>query len=1235
MAITLINPDGKYSTLPGAFTYVAGPPPAQLALMAIAPGQGDPAGGTQVFISGQGFLQGAAAQLVDVLSASNVVTLANIQVIGPTAITATIPAQPASSGANWDLHVRNTGSADAVILKAWTYGTGTRRYVPQGTRLPLESNSRKYNRPNQNNRNTVAWQGVTGDFTQSSPGVTDVVITGYDGRNPRLYQGSKDPLGTNAVAFRDVTATNLLNADGSPVRDQCCGASNWNNRTYYAYEPRSFVMPNTTWPNLVFWNDGYYGGGLNIFWNNNGVLTNTEQGASPYNWGVNDYVGGGNDMMGAMIDFNLDGYPDFAFAGEGSNWVMLSCGTGFARPDCGGALLSINGVVTPSGTAQTVTYSNQWQDSRVGNNAYVGAKLIIDAGANQEVVTITGIPSSTSNQFTAVFTKPHPAGVGFAPYINMTSTTQVVKANTDVTVKLPNLQGIGMQYYQYIFFDAGTPQEERFQVGGAAIDYTNKTIAFRFAKTHTLAGGMTVTTGSSHLYVADASRFTTNFGQAYSIVAGDVDGNGSEDLITGHTQGGGSLHVWLNNASTLKTAGLDPNAFTFTEATATTFNQNQPNGDVHALAFFPTSKTNLPDLLVGFNSCPTCPGTGSQELLFVNQGGGKYLKGLPSNGVPNPTGCTQPTRVPQNDIDAIYRYEIADVDGNGALDVLTWMEQSGRANTTPRALKLWLNDGTGCFFGQTTNYNNNTGGAVDNFFNGLPQLYQHILGDINKDGLPDMIMPFNSIQTREYINQSGVLTDKTVYNLPDSRPGTNSSVKWWAATDAALLKDVNGDGYPDLITSVRNTPPQPYYYFPTRILDTDGSVKLYLNDQSGNFPVDNSLTNLPTHVNGNNKVVTDLPIATNAIDSATVDAVAQNGAKYPGPDLLLGNMSTYSTATIPFNTSEPWYNTMGSVRLLLNQPDANGKPTGVFVDGTYPRLPTNSTFMFASQVKFADLSNSGHQDIIIGQGDFPTVRIWQNTGNGYFVDVTGTALIPSTLPAGGNCYNYQMGVRQLEVQNFDKDSLNLPDVMVAGECTLRLLINHSDTVNHKIVLVDETESAAWNGNAAPRIPSPPGAVNSIVTGDYDCNGSPDVYLLAGNGNAERVLLNSGCQAGQQCGYFSDVSGSYLPPASRYSGCIGTDCYGNSRAIGVNYQNANTDILISRYSDDDTVRPYRLLLNTCGGMFNEVSQASWMPFPSSNDKTWNVVKGNIFGQSGNNLDLLFLNNWGPRIYRNMP
>jgi hypothetical protein len=302
----------------------------------------------------------------------------------------------------------------------------------------------------------------------------------------------------------------------------------------------------------------------------------------------------------------------------------------------------------------------------------------------------------------------------------------------------------------------------------------------------------------------------------------------------------------------------------------------------------------------------------------------------------------------------------------------------------------------------------------------------------------------------------------------------------------------------------------------------------------------------------------------------------------------------------------------------------------VFVDGTYPRLPTGAIFLYASTVKFVDLDLDGHQDIIIGRGDQQSIKVWQNTGNGYYVDVTSTAIPGEDYDS--SCGNNYAAVRDLVIRNFDGDNLGLPDVLVAGECHTRILINHSDPVSHTIKLVDETDPPIG------RMPNPPNA-SSVVVGDFDCNGSPDLYIID-TAYHEHVLINAACTLGGPCGVFSESSTNYLPPGSFFpsgtcSAPIGQDCSQNTKAVGISYDSSNVDILISRYSDDNYLRPYRLLKNQCGSTFKELSLAAWGPLPLINDKTLGVVPGDIFGRHDGNMDLLFLNEYGPRVYMNSP
>jgi len=380
-------------------------------------------------------------------------------------------------------------------------------------------------------------------------------------------------------------------------------------------------------------------------------------------------------------------------------------------------------------------------------------------------------------------------------------------------------------------------------------------------------------------------------------------------------------------------------------------------------------------------------------------------------------------------------------------------------------------------------------------------------------------------------------------------------------------------------------------------------------------------------------VVSALPIASFAMDSARL---------YPtGPMAIMITSNTiYSPASaIPsIFQGTPFYSQTGSHRLLIanNWTAANPYGNGTYSDQTYPLLPTNGeTFTNANSVKFVDLDLDGYQDLVIGDSYTGNVMIWRGTASGNFIDVTSTAIPYGIQGSGGG-----ETVRQILAAPLSESNLGLQDLfLVRTGGGSRILINHSDVQNHKILLVDETTT--YTGQPNERLANPPNGISAVIA-NLDCTGGPDIYMLDDNGG-EHFFSNSSCLQGGNCGFFTDLTNQtgVLPPQSLGSQCVGTDCGGNVKVLPINYDSGNTDLFIARSSAAWTVRPHRLLQNNCGS-FTDVTLATWSPMPADDDALSldGALIGDIFGhaqqgQTGNIQDLLILSNYAPRIYENTP
>jgi hypothetical protein len=116
VAVQVVNPDGQSVTQPGAFTYLASPPPPgpPPILTSLAPTAGSTAGGTAVVLTGQNFVAGAG---LVVLFGGTAATVTPGSVTA-TSITVTTPAHAAGAA---DVTVVNPDGQSVVHPGAFTY----------------------------------------------------------------------------------------------------------------------------------------------------------------------------------------------------------------------------------------------------------------------------------------------------------------------------------------------------------------------------------------------------------------------------------------------------------------------------------------------------------------------------------------------------------------------------------------------------------------------------------------------------------------------------------------------------------------------------------------------------------------------------------------------------------------------------------------------------------------------------------------------------------------------------------------------------------------------------------------------------------------------------------------------------------------------------------------------------------------------------------------------------------
>ncbi len=301
----------------------------------------------------------------------------------------------------------------------------------------------------------------------------------------------------------------------------------------------------------------------------------------------------------------------------------------------------------------------------------------------------------------------------------------------------------------------------------------------------------------------------------------------------------------------------------------------------------------------------------------------------------------------------------ADLNGDGQLDLLT-------ANIYSSTVGVLLGTGTGSFAGPAL-YNTGTGSFPLSL----------AVADLNGDGHPDVLTANSLANTVGVLlgTGSGALTNRTDYSV-----GTTSN------PNSLAVADVNGDGYPDVLTANQGSNTVGV------LLGTGsggfGAVATYA---AGPFGGPHSLAVADVNGDGHPDVLTAnstadavgvlLGTGQGSFGAATLYALGPNSRPFAvavadvngdgRPDVLTANSGT------------------GTAGVLL------GTGTGSFgAVSTYSTGPASQPVGLA----VADLNGDGHPDLLAATDSAPAVCILLGTGTGSFGAATAYSAGPNSYP---------------------------------------------------------------------------------------------------------------------------------------------------------------------------------------------------------------------------------------------
>lgn len=575
-----------------------------------------------------------------------------------------------------------------------------------------------------------------------------------------------------------------------------------------------------------------------------------------------------------------------------------------------------------------------------------------------------------------------------------------------------------------------------------------------------------------------------------------------------------------------------------------------------------------------------------------------------------------------------------DFDRNGTIDFviaesfLFGFDQFGRnvVQDSPSVNHLFLNDGFGGFTDGTTFLRNNTPGLT----------FDVLVADLDNDADLDLVfvrsqssnvLAVNSLYSQPpdvtRSDDPPMFSDQTVRYIPPALGNSFifpfGSRSGSGITTGLATADLNGDGRPDMIVA------------------EGGLFSL------GDFPL--VFTN-----NG--------PVGVDALQTRVdgIQIFKPLNAPFPPPRIPFGSGSNFGPNGF---LSDDFRGPGNYYGVVVGDLDLNGTPDILFTrNGDGPALYlnfsggrlfnntsliTNSGFLsdacpssaqdFAAKrqgrrLKLVDLDNDGDLDVVIANGldgsGAPNVilknQLIQAGGQigSFFLQDTTEQDLPTVQPqpqcADGTFVASGIPDNTFDVAVADFDGDGFPDIVFANESNaispgFRYLRNGNGTVGTPGVFTE--------------IPDPgiPGVFprflgrkpRGLITGDFNGDGLPDVYVCMPDGQGDALLINNPGGAFAP-GVLVDMSTQILADTAtlelRSNG---------GRAADIN-NDGFLDILLAKATSSSNIRPVQFLLNDGHGNFTDVSYEFPVPqsvlwFNSGSDPGGNAVDLEVLDVDG--------------------
>ncbi|NJN68058.1 MAG: hypothetical protein HC884_15785 [Chloroflexaceae bacterium] len=550
-----------------------------------------------------------------------------------------------------------------------------------------------------------------------------------------------------------------------------------------------------------------------------------------------------------------------------------------------------------------------------------------------------------------------------------------------------------------------------------------------------------------------------------SVAVGDMDGDGDLDIIAGNTQDGTSGETTSTRSAVYLNDGTGH------------FSDERPFGDDHGLtrqvAAGDIDRDGDLDLVVMNIRQPSSTEEEPSLPLPEAVEGSEIAQALPAEKIVymNDGTANFPTsRSFGEQHHGAYSMALGDMNHDGALDIVAGtVQQRGSDEQVGTRNRIYLNDGTGNF---SSDDPYQTGSQLS-FGSGRDNTFSIALGDINNDGIPDVVAGNNDTQNAIYLNHgNGSVGLSSFLGEQEDR------------TTSVALGDLNGDGSLDIV--VGNHRQQDMVYF---------------GDEAGRFYESQAFGG-----------------TTGTTQAVAIGDVNQDGA----PDLIIvsetGNSAVFlndgaglisSPGDFERHLGDDWQSLSSVVVADMNQDGSPDLVAGLVSDqaavylndgqGDFShRLPFGSPEETIG-VAVGDLDGDGDPDVVTGNQDAPSM-VYLNDGAGN-LDVSSP----------------------LDTVEYDTWSVALGDL--DGDNDLDVVIGNGvswgeeeeDEVNAQNMIYLNDGTGHFHAEDRRPLGSGDDETQDVALGDLDGDGDLDivtanalVWDAAGNVTSEnRVYLNDG------------------------------------------------------------------------------------------------------------------------------